>query len=301
MNFVSSIEILQMCDIRPIKDIKSNIDYYSSFINFPITHVAGYMGYNRPFSSVKSGESIYINYKSLINFFLHIFPLIDKPFILVTGFSTRTIGYLSKMTPSIIINLVSQPKIINWYVQNLGIIHPKIKCIPLGLDLHSRPIPSQIQQEPLNSLPRKHFSERKIKIYSTFHFKTEYGNDLGHPWGNERKIALRYIPNKLIYYEPYKIERLQSWIKQIDFAFVASPYGAGMDCHRTWEALVLGCIPIIRVIPPMKPLFDDLPVLIIEKWSDINLKLLEDTVSQFKNKIFNYDKLTLNYWKILFS
>ena len=30
------------------------------------------------------------------------------------------------------------------------------------------------------------------------------------------------------------------------FAFVASPPGNGFDCHRTWEALILGCIVIVQ-------------------------------------------------------
>ena len=156
-----------------------------------------------------------------------------------------------------------------------------------------------MQQKKQNT--EKHFSERVIKIYGTFQFITKYGADLGHPWGDERKIALRDIPRDLIYYEPNKIDRLQSWEKQTGFAFVASPYGAGMDCHRTWEALILGCIPIIRVIPAMKLLFDDLPVLIVDNWRDVSLKLLEDTVSQFKNKKFNYNKLTLDYCKRIIS
>ena len=31
------------------------------------------------------------------------------------------------------------------------------------------------------------------------------------------------------------------------FAFVASPSGNGLDCHRTWEALLLRSIPIVKV------------------------------------------------------
>jgi len=43
-----------------------------------------------------------------------------------------------------------------------------------------------------------------------------------------------------------------------------------------------------------------LPVLIIQDWSDITEKLLMNAVAEFKKKhekgVFNYDKLTLNYW-----
>ena len=43
-------------------------------------------------------------------------------------------------------------------------------------------------------------------------------------------------------------------------------------------------------------LFYDLPVLIVKKWEDITEELLNNTLNDFKQREFNYDKLTLNYW-----
>ena len=51
----------------------------------------------------------------------------------------------------------------------------------------------------------------------------------------------------------------------------------------------------------MDDLFQDLPVLIINEWTDVNMELLTNTVNEFKNKKFNYDKLLLNYWKEKFN
>jgi hypothetical protein len=42
------------------------------------------------------------------------------------------------------------------------------------------------------------------------------------------------------------LERAIELYEKINYAFVASPYGGGPDCHRTWEALILGCIPIVK-------------------------------------------------------
>ena len=82
----------------------------------------------------------------------------------------------------------------------------------------------------------------------------------------------------------------------IEYSFILSPFGVGMDCHRTWEALSLGCIPIICA-PDFKKMFEDLPVLIINDWNEINEILLNNTLNTFKEKNFNYDILTLEYWK----
>ena len=79
------------------------------------------------------------------------------------------------------------------------------------------------------------------------------------------------------------------------YAFVLSPLGNGLDCHRTWEALVLGAIPIVKS-GPLDPLYSDLPVLIVQEWSDVTPELLQATIENFKQRDFNYAKLDLNYW-----
>jgi hypothetical protein len=47
-------------------------------------------------------------------------------------------------------------------------------------------------------------------------------------------------------------------------------------------------------------LYEDLPVLIVEEWSDVTKELLVNTIKEFKEKHqaneFNYDKLSLKYW-----
>jgi hypothetical protein len=71
----------------------------------------------------------------------------------------------------------------------------------------------------------------------------------------------------------------------------------GMDCHRTWEALCLGCIPIVKT-SPLNSLYDGLPVLILNDWSDLTEELMQSTVLDFKERQseFQMEKLTLKYW-----
>ena len=76
-----------------------------------------------------------------------------------------------------------------------------------------------------------------------------------------------------------------------------------MDCHRTWEALLCGCIPIVRS-SVFRELFDGLPVLIVDKWEDVTLARLKSTLYEFKLKHqhgeFQYEKLHLAYYTKLF-
>ena len=87
---------------------------------------------------------------------------------------------------------------------------------------------------------------------------------------------------------------------QSKYAFVISPHGNGLDCHRTWEALVLGCIPIVKT-SKIDYLYENLPVLIVKDWSDITKELLEKTVHDFKNRTFQPDRVTMKYWMDLIN
>ena len=124
-------------------------------------------------------------------------------------------------------------------------------------------------------------TKKQNKCYSNFHFLIN---------SQDRKDALNQVPKKLVFYEPNKLRRLHSWINMINYRFVLSPHGNGLDCHRTWEALILGCIPIVRT-SALDPMYDGLPVLIVKNWSDITQDLL-DTF----NPQTNLEKLNTIYW-----
>ena len=79
------------------------------------------------------------------------------------------------------------------------------------------------------------------------------------------------------------------------YKFVLSPPGAGIDCHRTWEALYNGCIPII-ISSTIDEVYQDLPVLIIKNWEEINEDLLKTTWESYIKKEWNYEKLNLRFW-----
>jgi hypothetical protein len=83
-----------------------------------------------------------------------------------------------------------------------------------------------------------------------------------------------------------------------EHAFVLSPHGNGLDCHRTWEALALGCIPIVKS-SGLDPLFENLPVWIVHEWSEVTQEAMNCVVNSFKTQSCQYEKLNLSYWQNL--
>ncbi len=276
---VGSRGILKSCDIKSFTPMSS--------INILL---------NYDFSGLRDGSVIYVCNYAIKNF-AEFINKIPYKIILVSGDSDCTIdlNFFDE-----IIKFIENPKIIHWFPQNCLITHPKVTGIPIGLDFHTmnerksdwgdRIYPIN-QEELLFNIKNssKPFYERKIKCYSNFHFftNTKYGND--------RVDAINKLKPELVDYEKNKVNRETTWKLQSEYAFVISPHGNGLDCHRTWEALCLGCIPIVKK-SGISYLYDELPVLIVDEWDLVTQDLLVDTVNKFKNTKFNYDKLNLEYW-----
>ena len=79
--------------------------------------------------------------------------------------------------------------------------------------------------------------------------------------------------------------------------FVISPAGNGLDTHATWEALMAGCIPIVPK-SPLDPLFEDLPVWLVESWSEVTDESVTKMSGRFRQrKKFNWAKLFVPWWR----
>ena len=79
------------------------------------------------------------------------------------------------------------------------------------------------------------------------------------------------------------------------YHFIISPPGNGVDCHRHWESMLMGAIPIMKH-SALDPLFEDLPVILIYEWSQVTPEFLEQQYELLKDKTFNKDKLLIDYW-----
>ena len=158
--------------------------------------------------------------------------------------------------------------------------------IPIGLEnwaLFRNGVPSDF----LKSISRGLIptTERPIRILSSFSVHT-------NPM--ERSKALKFSESSS---EIYRMPSFTSPKKYRELlansAFVLSPPGNGADCHRTWEAIYLGAIPIVlKKYWPFTHL--SLPVLIVEDWAEIpNLIKSQNnwqtlSIEQLKSKFLSF-------------
>lgn len=192
----------------------------------------------------------------------------------------------------------------------------KITPIPYGVDYSTLTRRSSWTNTPMASATTQdrhlsrlsssvlHFTKRPLTdcVYINFQFNLD-GNG-----GAERNHAFQTIPRDAMSLQETPCNRYDTWGAYSQHAFVASPRGNGIDTIRTWEALMLGCIVIVRRIvtpgtqapAPIEELYADLPVVMIDSWSEVTREFLAKNLSEFAkrsaNNEFRYEKLTMKYW-----
>jgi hypothetical protein len=281
--YVSSRGLLKLCDVKSATP-------YSS-----IRHLVNY-----DFSQLKEGDMLYLCSSAIPYFRTHVFPGIGVAFRLVSGDCDESCPEDIFSSREDFLAFIEDARIIVWFSQNSKMEHPKLHQLPIGQDYHTMsgpnswgPVTRPIDQERfLNHIRTRAppLAARICQAHANFHFSmtTKFAYD--------RHDALNQIPKEWVYYEPERCGRLQTWKTQAEYAFVISPHGNGLDCHRTWEALALGCIPIVKT-SVLDPLFEGLPVKIVNQWSDVTHELLAETQKEYAERTdWQMEKLTLEYW-----
>jgi len=80
--------------------------------------------------------------------------------------------------------------------------------------------------------------------------------------------------------------------------YTLSPPGAGPDCHRTWEAMALGSIPIV-LRSRATTVLDNMPCMQVDDWEEVTQAKLEKEWP-FLARRFNLPcmrKLSMRYWQ----
>lgn len=268
----------------------------------PVTYVI-----DKANAAARRTPSVYVNTGSLDFFCRKILPSVRSPVVLVTGDSDVPLPNPS-FCAGAVRTLLSHPMIKRWYCQNLCMDLPGLHALPIGLDYHTvskgghwgEDARSPREQE-LSLLEASEaavpFWERERKCYVNFQYGLHHSTGEPVTHAGTRKAACTVVDRSLCYFEVGATPRSTCWRNQSQHAFVISPPGNGLDCHRTWEALNLGCIPIvIRMAGWRLDVFDGLPVLVVDSWEDITQDLLDSTVERFRETTFNYDKLRLEHW-----
>jgi hypothetical protein len=144
------------------------------------------------------------------------------------------------------------------------------------------------------------FQEKKNALRIGQHHKTlmmavNPATDKGRrPDGNNRRKFVSTLEKS-----GYKNTTLsqQNYFKSLaDYKFVMSPEGKYFDCHRHYEALMAGSIPIIEFNPLIELKYRGCPILYTTDYSEINETYLLERYNEMLHETWDFSRLFLSYY-----
>jgi len=234
---------------------------------------------------IQEGDIIYLNVWYLDWFVNEVHDHIKAHYILVTGDVGAWLPHLEYK------KLLYDPKLTAWFCRNMVFsYHPKLFQIPTGQDLGQFILDDpKITFYLLEAILNKPAS--KIHLLYMGHYPRKHG---------ERDQLAKQFEN-----EPYCFTRNRSdevfigttrpvfYKDMLSSKFVLSPLGLETDSVRTWEGLVLDCIPIVEHTF-LDPSYDNLPVVMVHDWNEVTQTFLEKKYEELKDR--KCDEAYFDYW-----
>lgn len=82
------------------------------------------------------------------------------------------------------------------------------------------------------------------------------------------------------------------------YKFVISPEGNGIDCHRHYESLLAGCIPIVERNPLTDKKYEGCPILWTTDYSEITIDYLSKKYDEMIDIQYDFSKLWLDTYPL---
>lgn len=277
----------------------------------------------RTYRNLPSAPIIWLRVDNLAVFVRSVLPKIDGRFVLVT---TDADNAPWEHAPEASRALLESEKVFHWFADQCDLpSHPKVTPVPIGIpypyrydipanynfwsdkDLfdHHRIVPPRVAtfDSRLSKLiaSRRPPAQRKFVAFADFAL-----NDSPSRVGRSetrRDIARKLATCKAVTFLDRPVARLSLYHCYSNVAFVISPPGRGYDCYRTWEAVLMGAIPITKR-SPLTPLYAQYPIVTVDDWSEVTEDNLERWQEQFSGQCQSTDveqRLKFEHWLALVS
>ena len=212
----------------------------------------------------------------LDDFFRAIYPALRQAIVLITHNSDHGITEQYR-------SYLDDPKIVGWYAQNVLIEHPKLRAIPIGIANAQWP---HGHLDTVKSVMDQGIEKTK-DVYMNFDASTN--------------LAGRAKVQEILKDKPFithgEKRNFEGYLQDMAaHRFCVSPPGNGADCHRLWECLYLGVIPIVEKDVSNEQ-FKNLPIVRIERWEDLDEAFLEKQLARIESTDYAMDEISLGFWR----
>ena len=257
--------------------------------------VTDYKDERTPEFSVKRCDDIENNFVFCKTEFLQMLKetniLKERPFTLVTHNSD--INFTKENVEAVIEYF---PNMEHWYTQNLLTENPRVSPIPIGI---ANPRWSHGNQDRFSRIIEENNKKDNL-FYANFNVSTNASEriDCYKKIGVEPFIK---YPNaeSISAHDEFVNKTQEQYLRKISKSyFTVSPDGNGKDCHKTWEAIYMKSIPIVKDSYFARQFKEKgIPLLIINDWSEFKSLDLSDSLYNDLWKDFDPSSLNFNFFK----
>jgi hypothetical protein len=200
-----------------------------------------------------------------ISYFLNkVIPTIDASFVLLITGEDFTIPnnvdvrwqepekleLLKKLHNTV----VTHPLLLHCYIENRDEVHEKTSSLPLGIN--PREGNGALLMKYIDNVPP--ISERDFKVIAMYRDRPGDRmkiNKFKKSWGN---LAISG-----------RNDNKEAWLSILKrYPLIICPHGGGLDpSPKAWEALCLGCIPIIKH-SALDDIYSEFPVVFVDDWNE---------------------------------
>lgn len=229
--------------------------------------------------NLKENDIIFTNYKLVNELFFHLKKA--REFKNITLITNQQDEMIQKSLYSKKPNCISR-----WF--SINVEHSANDLIVLPLGLSNDYSPKNPNADDFFKLYKNMSESKDISLYINHRTNTNM---------SARKDIYDIFKNKewAVIDEPNL--QINTYLENIQKnLFVLCPWGNGVDTHRVWETLYSGSIPVIKKHKTYSTL-ENLPVLFIDDFEEINLDLLTKFAEKFYSNNYDYEKLKMNYWE----
>lgn len=228
-----------------------------------------------PDKITEDGQTIFVKTDMVPYFFNFVMPQIKNSVIILTHNSALGIDRRY-------INFLNNEKVISWYAQNANFDHPKLFSIPLGIANLRWPHGDISKIDMVNQMQL----EKKHLVYMNFDLQTNFG---------ERAKVFNMFNEKSFVLKGDKKPFLEYLKDLASCKYTLSPPGAGIDCHRIWESIAVGTIPIVQNCHNIS-FHTSMPILIVDDWKHLTEQLLDDKYYFLNSELYSKSALYLDHW-----
>jgi hypothetical protein len=208
------------------------------------------------------------------------------PFILLTSFSDASVEDRHVHR--------APPNMVKWFTTNSMTTHPKVEAMPIGFSFNRDA--QEMALEFREAVLEGGRAEQCNLMY--MNFMREIPRDPNPRAGLYEKFGqYTWVTKEGGCVHTYT-SHLEFYQGLLTHPYTLSPPGAGLDCHRHWEAMWLGSIPIVLRSQAVS-LLEDMPALLVDSWDEVTEERLVRELDGLRARFDSpaMQKMDMGFWR----